>query len=189
MAHAEFEHIASLLRVWQDGEGYGDPYWGVAIRWLNRHEVEITLQQQKLTAGIYRAVMSACARLGIKRLLVRTYPDGATGPEVIRWLDVKESAMSEVVVKESGSEIPAEVLAQLANKKLALVQARIELKADFDGDGPELPCFEWVNDVTYRNVPITALLMLQGNVAAMISKIVEDGKQLNVDGAAAKATA
>lgn len=60
---AEFEHIASVLRVWGDGEQYGDPYWAVAVRWINRHEVEITLQQKTLTAGIYRAVMAAAAKV------------------------------------------------------------------------------------------------------------------------------
>jgi len=62
--HAEFEHIASLLRVWDDDLSYGDPYcWAVAVRWKNRHEVEITLQQKTLTAGIYRAVMAAAAKV------------------------------------------------------------------------------------------------------------------------------
>lgn len=88
--HAEFEHIASLLRVWPDGQTYGDPYWGVAVRWLNRHEVEITLQQQKLTAGIYRALVDAMVTAGVNRVLVRTYPDGAEGIEVTRWIDIAD---------------------------------------------------------------------------------------------------
>lgn len=86
---AEFEHLTSVLRVWPDDKQYGDPYWGVVIRWINQREVEIMLQQQKLTPAIYRAVMVAASNIGIERLLVRTYPDGAAGPEVSRWLEVK----------------------------------------------------------------------------------------------------
>jgi len=32
MYYAEFEHISSLIRVWPEGQKYGDPYWGIAIR-------------------------------------------------------------------------------------------------------------------------------------------------------------
>lgn len=92
--HAEFEHIASLLRVWDDEKSYGDPYcWAVAVRWLNRHEVEIILQQQKLTAGIYRALVDAMVTAGVHRVLVRTYPDGAEGLEVTRWIDIAEKTL------------------------------------------------------------------------------------------------
>lgn len=88
MAHAAFEHLTSLLRVWNDGGLYGDPYWGVAVRWLNSEEVELELQQKPLTPAIYRAVMAACRRAGIKRIMLRRFPGGSTGPVVTRWLDV-----------------------------------------------------------------------------------------------------
>lgn len=87
--HCEFEHLTSILRVWDDDKKYGDPYWGIVIRWINNEEVEIMLQQQKLTTAIYRAVMAEVGKFGIKRLLVRTYPQGSSGPELLRWLEVK----------------------------------------------------------------------------------------------------
>lgn len=86
--HAEIEHLTSVLRVWPDDKKYGDPYWGVVVRWINREEAELMLQQQKLTTEIHRAAMVAADKLGLKRILVRTYPDGAGGPELVRWLNV-----------------------------------------------------------------------------------------------------
>lgn len=91
MAHAEMEHVSSVLRVWNDGNGYGDPFiWAVAVRWITKSEVEILLQQKQLTSGIYRAVMSEMRQAGVKRILVRTFPDGADGPQRSRWLDVTQ---------------------------------------------------------------------------------------------------
>jgi hypothetical protein len=88
MAHAEFEHLASLLRVWCDGERYGDPYWGVAVRWISPTEVELELQQQKLTREIYLAVMDACRNAGVNRILVRTFPNGSSGVVKLRWINL-----------------------------------------------------------------------------------------------------
>lgn len=99
MAHAEFEHISSWLRVYEDDKQYGDPYFGLAVRWLSRTEVELGLQQKKLTPDIYRAVMSACQKIGVKKILVRTFPQGSSGPEVTRWLDVKGTDDGECIAR------------------------------------------------------------------------------------------
>lgn len=93
--HAEFEHLTSVLRVWDDDKKHGDPYWGVAVRWINQQDVEIMLQQQPLTPAIYRTVMQAMAKAGAQRLLIRTYPTGADGPEVSRWRDVPSPTRTE----------------------------------------------------------------------------------------------
>lgn len=87
--HAEFEHIASLLRVFDDDKKYGDPYFGLAVRWLNKTEVELELQQKKLTPAIYRSIIAACEEIGVERFLVRTFPRGSRGKERIRWVEVK----------------------------------------------------------------------------------------------------
>jgi len=87
--HAEFEHIASLLRVFDDNKKYGDPYFGLAVRWLSKTEIELELQQQKLTPAIYRSIIAACEKMGVERFLVRTFPLGSKGKERLRWVEVK----------------------------------------------------------------------------------------------------
>jgi hypothetical protein len=91
MAHADIEHLTSLIRVWKnDADGYGDPFdFGVAVRWLNRHEIEITIQQTKLTPAVHRAITTELAKFGVKRIMVKTFPDGKDGPEKIRWIEVQ----------------------------------------------------------------------------------------------------
>lgn len=86
--HAEFEHIASLLRVFDDDKKYGDPYFGLAVRWFSKTEIELELQQQKLTPAIYRSIIAACEKMGVERILVRTFPQGSGGEMQTRWIEV-----------------------------------------------------------------------------------------------------
>ena len=87
MMRAELEHVTSWLRVWQDGDQYGDPYeWFVGVRWLNRTEIEICGQTEKLTQGIRNAVIQVCKEHGIKRILAVTYPSRV---RTVTWIDVQ----------------------------------------------------------------------------------------------------
>jgi hypothetical protein len=89
MSYAELEHVSSLIRVWVDDNKFGDPYeWAAAVRWLNKQEVEICLQQQRLTPSVYRAVIKVLKSYGVSRILIKTYPEGSKGKEKIRWLDI-----------------------------------------------------------------------------------------------------
>lgn len=81
----------------------------------------------------------------------------------------------EVLVQDQGA------LAKLAEKKIAVINAKTVITADFKGNGE--PSFEWTNDVVYRDANILALLMLQSNIASLVAKVVEDGRQLNIDAA------
>lgn len=88
MYYAEFEHISSLIRVWPEGQKYGDPYWGIAIRQINKYEVELLLQQQKITIDIWKAVIEVCKKEGIKRILAVTYPNGSEDNPKHKWIEV-----------------------------------------------------------------------------------------------------
>lgn len=94
--NAQIEHVSSLLRVWDDDQQYGDPYcWAVAIRWINKSEVELLLQQQHITPAIWRAVVQLCQSQGIERVLAVTYPGGSAAPPRHKWIDVTKPLKSE----------------------------------------------------------------------------------------------
>lgn len=75
--HAKAEPLASILRVFADGNDYGDPYeWVATIRYRTTTEIEITGNIKRPTPQIWKAIALWCKEQGITRVLVVRMEDG-----------------------------------------------------------------------------------------------------------------
>lgn len=74
---AGIEHLSGVIRVWQDGRKYGEPYeWCASVRYITRDTIEILGYTTKVTPSIWKAVITECQRLGIKKIIGVSYRDG-----------------------------------------------------------------------------------------------------------------
>ena len=91
MAHVLFTPKSGDFRFWaDDSHGYGDPYdWCGGVVFRAPDEIEIGPYEKKITPSVWKAIIRECQRLGVKRILATTYPDGRRGEKRLRWIDVK----------------------------------------------------------------------------------------------------
>ena len=79
------EPISSVIRVWQDGQKYGDAYeWVATIRWIDRNTIEILGYTKPVTPSIWKAVIREAQSMQIKTIIAKTYPEGAEGAAKIK---------------------------------------------------------------------------------------------------------
>jgi hypothetical protein len=71
------EPISSILRIFEDGAGYGDPYeFSATIRWITPSRVEIlgVLRAPKLSE--WKAINNCLRSHGVKDILINKAKDG-----------------------------------------------------------------------------------------------------------------
>ena len=85
---ARIEPKSAIVRVWVDDDAkYGDPYeWVAFVQWISPGKVEILGYTDRVTKSIWKAIDKECARLGIKKVLAVSYPNGERKE---RWMTVK----------------------------------------------------------------------------------------------------
>jgi hypothetical protein len=73
------ETIAGILRVFPDGQRYGDPYtWCATVRFLSRDTVEICGALRAPMPSEWRAIREALAAAGVtSAVIVRRRADGS----------------------------------------------------------------------------------------------------------------
>ena len=82
---AEIEMIAGIIRVFADGDSYGDPYvWVATVKKLGESEVELCGMMESPTLSMLKAIRKECVRRGYKRALVVTYKNDIRSE---RWIE------------------------------------------------------------------------------------------------------
>ena len=78
MARAEVEHLASVVRVFDDGSSYGDLYrFAVVLRWSGPAECEVLgLSNHALKPSEFRAIRELLISLDVTRAWCRRYRNG-----------------------------------------------------------------------------------------------------------------
>jgi len=74
---AEMEPISSILRIFEDGKGYGDPYeFSATVRWVTPKKVEIlgVLRAPKLSE--WKAIRRCLLSYGVEEILINKAKDG-----------------------------------------------------------------------------------------------------------------
>ncbi len=75
---AELESLTSIIRVFRDGLGYGDPYeFSATIRWISPTRVEVLGIQRAPKPSEWRAITECLHSHGGEELLIsRSTADG-----------------------------------------------------------------------------------------------------------------
>ena len=85
--NAELEPLTSIVRVWDDGGKYGDPYeWVATVRHITPEECEVMGYTKPITPDIYKAILHTLFEKGIKKVLITTFPNGSSGVKHQRWV-------------------------------------------------------------------------------------------------------
>lgn len=70
--HAELEPLTALVRVFEPGDSYGQPYSYVAtIRWLDPDTAEVMGVLQAPTPAQWRAIRKALKQAGVRRAIIQ----------------------------------------------------------------------------------------------------------------------
>ena len=87
--HAEFEPLAGVVRIFEDGNSYGDPYvWISSIRFINNKTVEIVGTLSAPKPSTWKAILRMAQDMGIERIIfTRKRKDGT---QEIHEVDVKK---------------------------------------------------------------------------------------------------
>lgn len=86
---AELEPLVSVLRVFEDGQAYGDPYsWCCTVQWLDRHTVQLCGVLKAPTPTQWRAIDTALARLGVTHVRFERKAGARQGVHLIPTTDL-----------------------------------------------------------------------------------------------------
>jgi len=86
--YAEIEPLSGVIRVWPDGNKYGDPYeWSASVRWISRDAIEILGYTKPITREVWRAIIATCSKNRIEMILAVRY---RAGLRVEKWIDVEK---------------------------------------------------------------------------------------------------
>ena len=75
-AYASLEPLSGVIRVFDNGRVYGDPYtWSATCRFIDRRTVEIMGAIKGPTKTEWRAVLSCFAEMGVVAVTYKRYRD------------------------------------------------------------------------------------------------------------------
>ncbi len=82
---AHIEPLAGVLRVFADGDQYGEPYvWSATVRYLDAQTVEILGIQSAPQPSTWRAIIALFAAENVDKIVFqRKQPDGTWKPRTI----------------------------------------------------------------------------------------------------------
>ena len=69
--HGDIEHLASVLRIFRDGDEYGDRYvWCCTVKWISFTEVELCGVVRRVTPEIWGAIMDCFRSSPVLKIVV-----------------------------------------------------------------------------------------------------------------------
>lgn len=87
--HANVEFLSAVVRVWDDGKSYGDPYqWAMTVRWISRDEVEILGVTLPPSIGQFKAAMRELRLLGVASVVFTRFKNGV-GSRHVRKTEIR----------------------------------------------------------------------------------------------------
>ena len=83
--NAHFEPISGVIRLFEDGKGYGDKYtWAGTVRFIDAKTVEVLGCTSAPKPSEWRAIVQCVKDVGVKEIIFyRIRSDGTTDKHVV----------------------------------------------------------------------------------------------------------